>query len=207
MDNTTERLTHLLRKAQAQFSKDHLVIIVPGFLSKKFMGYCSMKEDLELMLEYVNILRSHPGKIIRSALSFSLISLYGKCFSDASKSNYPKLEPNNLFKENADHYETHENLIHLRHQFIAHRGSTESEVGIAYMAIPKEGVEKSQLRFSQLKQTSFSHGDLDKIEKLVIFLIEKLKDKIQKSGQKVYDAMLDIFTTEQLGQMMINNMK
>lgn len=208
MDKTTERLAHLLKEAQAEFSERHLVIAIPGFLSKKFIGYCSMKEDLELSLEYIKLLRSRPEKIIRSALTFSLISLYSKCFTDASKNNYPKLEPHNLFKDEIDYQKTHDFLIDLRNQFIAHRGKTEHEVGIAYIAMPKEDQgEKTQLRFSQLKKTSFSDEDLNNIEPLIQFVIKILLEKIQKSGQKVHDTMLNLFTTEQLTMMMINNMK
>lgn len=208
MDKTKERLTHLLKQAQAEYSKEHLVIPVPGFLSKKFIAYCSMKEDLELILEYINILKTKPDRLIKSALSYSMISLYGKCFSDASKNSYPKLESEILLKGDKENQEMHNSLIDLRHQFIAHRGKTESEIGISYLAIPKKNpLEKSQLRFSQLKQSSFSDKDLNKIEGLIKTLVEKLKEKIQKSGQKVHDGMFKLFTTEQLGMMIINNMK
>jgi hypothetical protein len=98
--------------------------------------------------------------------------------------------------------------MELRHQFIAHRGDTESEVGISYMLVPKnDKVENSQIRFGQLKQVAFSEDDLNRIEKLIKFLLEKILDKIQKSGQKVYEGMLNIFTPEQLTLMLINNAK
>lgn len=208
MDKTNERLIQLLKQAQARFSEDHIVIIVPSFLSKKFVGYCSMREDLLLTLEYIKVLRTHPDKVIKSALSYSLIALYGKCFTDASKNNYPKLEPDHLLKDDQAGLDTHEFLIELRHQFIAHRGKTENEVGIAYLAVPKkESLEKYQVRFSQLKLTSFSDVDLDRIEKLIIFLAQKVMEKIQSTGQEVHATMLKVFTTEELGLMMINNMK
>jgi hypothetical protein len=208
MDKTNERLIQLFKQAQARFADDHMVIIIPSFLSKKFVGYCSMREDLLLTIEYINILKTHPDKVIKSALSYSLIALYGKCFTDASKNNYPKLEPDHLFKDDQANLETHKFLIELRHQFIAHRGKTESEVGIAYLAVPKEdSLENSQVRFSQLKLTSFSDVDLNRIEKLIVFLLEKIMEKIQVTGQEVHDTMLKVFSVEELGLMMINNMK
>jgi len=207
MDKTSERLAHLLQKAQSEYSETHFVVRVPEFLSKKFIGYCSMKEDLELALEYIKILSQHPDKIIKSALTISLISLYAKCFADASKNNYPKLEHEKIFKDYADHYKIHGYLVDLRHQLIAHRGKSENEVGIAYMSIPKDEKEQSQIRFSQLKQTSFSSGDLSKMEVLFEFLIPFIENKIQINGQKIYEAMLDSFSAKQLSQMGINNIK
>ena len=63
--------------------------------------------------------------------------------------------------------------MNLRHQFIAHRGETDSEIGIAFMIIPKEGsIDDNQIRFTQLKQNSFSPVRLDLIEKTINHIIE-----------------------------------
>lgn len=208
MDKKTDRLIHLIKQAQEQYSNEYLVIAIPGFISKKFIAYCAMKEDLELILEYIDILRQKTIGTIKSSLTYSSISLYGKCFTDASKNSFPKLESTNLFQEGDGNFETHNFIMELRHQFIAHRGDTESEVGISYMLVPKnDKVENSQIRFGQLKQVAFSEDDLNRIEKLIKFLLEKILDKIQKSGQKVYEGMLNIFTPEQLTLMLMNNAK
>ena len=208
MNVANERLESLLRNALVRYAEKYHIVIVPGFLSKKFVAYCSMKEDLELIINYISILRANPSQIIKSAFCFSTISLYGKCFTDASKNNYPKLEPKTLFEGEIELANTHEYLIELRHQFIAHRGKTDNEIAIAYLLFSKNDTDAlSQLRFSQLKQTSFSTKDLDRIETLLKHLIEILKVKIQKSGQKVHDGMFNEFSAEHLAMMRINNMK
>lgn len=208
MDKKTDRLIHLIKQAQDQYSKDYLVLAVPSFLSKKFIAYCAMKEDLELILKYVGEIRNNPPGVIKSALSYSLISLYGKCFTDASRSSFPKLESSELFEEGEDIYETHKYLMDLRHQFIAHRGETENEIGISYMLIPREGsLEQVQVRFSQLKMVGFSNEDLDRFEHLINYLLKRLLEKIQKSGQKIHDGMFNLLTPEQLTFMLMNNAK
>lgn len=208
MDKATERLINLVKQAQEQYSDEYLLVAVPGFMSKKFIAYCAMKEDLELILQYINELKNNPEKVIKSALSYALISLYGKCFTDATKSSFPKLEPSTLFKDGEENYETHKYLMELRHQFIAHRGDTENEIGVSYMLFPKKGsLDKTQLRFSQLKVVGFSKDDLDRFEVLVKYLVQKLLEKIQKSGEKVHDGMLKQFTPEQLALMLINGAK
>lgn len=165
MDKKNQRLIKLIKNAQEEFAESHLVLAIPGFMSKKFIAYCAMKEDMELILEYIVLLRTKPSNLIESALSYSLISLYGKCFTDASKNSFPKLETN-FFAEENNLLETHNYLMDLRNQFIAHRGDTESEIGISYIIIPKEkGDAQTQIRFSQVKQKSFSNVDLDKFEK------------------------------------------
>ncbi len=101
MKNREKALIHLIKKAQIEFSEKNYVVAIPGFMSKKFIAYCSMRDDLNLVIDYIQTLREIPdNKIFKSALTYSLIALYGKCFTDASKNSYPKLEPNPLFDEN-----------------------------------------------------------------------------------------------------------
>ena len=71
----------------------------------------------------------------------------------------------------------------------------------------KDGNEKSQVRFSQLKQVSFNEEYLNWIQLLVKFLLELIIEKIQKNGQKVNDGLLSLFSPEQLAFMMLNNVK
>ena len=71
----------------------------------------------------------------------------------------------------------------------------------------KDGNEKSQVRFSQLKQVSFNEEYLNWIQLLVKFLLELIIEKIQKNGRKVNDGLLSLFSPEQLAFMMLNNVK
>lgn len=208
MDKKTQRLIELIKTTQEEYADNYFISAIPGFLSKKFIAYCSMKEDLERGLEYIKILKTNPDPIIKSSLTYSLIALYGKCYTDATKNKSPKLEAKNFIEKDSELMKTHEFLMNLRHQFIAHRGDTESEVGIAYLLIPKNNKsEQSQVRFRQLKQHSFSNEDLEKFEKLINHNIEYLKTSIQKHGQKIYDTMFELFTPEQIVAMMVNNAK
>lgn len=167
-----------------------------------------MKEDLELCLEYITVLRSETNKILKSSLTFSLISLYGKYFTDTSKNSYPKLEPNSLFKEEIDLEEVHNYLMELRHQFLAHRGETNSEIAISFLLIPKEDdLSNTQVRFSQLKQMGFSTEDLDKFENLIKYIILDLHKKIEKSGNKIHDGFLDNFSHDLASALIMNNIK
>jgi hypothetical protein len=177
-------------------------------MSKKFIAYCAMRNDLNLVLEYIETLREiGDNRVIKSSLTYALIALYGKCYTDASKNSYPKLEPSSLFSENEELLETHEFLMDLRHQFVAHRGKTDSEIGISFMAIPKDKKSDPQVRFKQLKLGAFGLEKLNNIEILVLFIIEQLEIKIQKSGQKVYDGFFNLFDAKQMSFMIMNNME
>ena len=93
MDKTTERYIQLIKNVQTEYSDKYFSFAIPGFMSKKFIAYCAMKRDLELVLEYIELLKANQqNPTIKSSLTFSTIALYGKCFTDASKNKYPKLE-------------------------------------------------------------------------------------------------------------------
>lgn len=139
-------------------------------------------------------------------MTFSIISLYGKCFTDATHNKAPKLESDKLFQEQEELFEIHNYLMDLRHHFISHRGESEGEVEAAYIIIPKAEGEP-QIRYQRLKQVSFTIDQLEEITKLINFVLGELANKIQKSGQKAYSTYLKLFTPEQMSFMMLNNMK
>ncbi len=200
-----QQLENLIKKAQDLYSEKYLMIAIPGFLSKKYISYCSMIEDLRLSLEYLDYMKRDNDSVIKSSLCYSLIALYGKCFTDASKGGYPKLEPGSIFKNQEDFKRTHEYLMELRHTFIAHRGKTESEIGIAFMILEKgKGNNDVEIKFSQLKQNGFSKQKLLEIDILIHFLIKYLEVKIQKMAQDIYNTMLDQLNVKQLSLMLMN---
>lgn len=208
MDKKTDRLIHLIKQAQEKHADDFLILLVPGFISKKFIAHAAMKEDLELALQYIKEMRTKPAGVLKSALTYALVGLYAKCFTDASKSSFPKLEPTDVFKDEKGHQEFHDYIMEIRHQFLSHRGDTEHEVGIAYMLIPKTGeIDKTAVRFNQLKMVGLSDEDLNKFEGLLNFLFEKLMAKIQKNAEKIQQGMTSIFTPEQMSFMLMNNAK
>lgn len=97
MEKRTKRLIHLIKKAQEEYAEDNHVLAIPGFMSKKFIAYCSMHEDLSLLLKYIDEFTKEHNQIVKSSLTYAVLALYGKCFTDASKKSYPKLEPKSLF--------------------------------------------------------------------------------------------------------------
>lgn len=206
MDEKSIRLIQIIKNAKAKYADESFILPVPGFLSRSFTSFCSMREDLILIRQYLKYLKSNTDNIINSSMTYSAISLYGKCFTDATKNKAPKLEPIQLFDKQEDLRQTHEYLMDLRHHFISHRGDTDSEVEAAYILIPK-GNGSSQVKYSRLKKMSFESDQIEKIDELMEYLLQQLEKKIQKSGQKAYEAILKNFTAEQMALMTINNIK
>lgn len=209
METRKEKLAYLIKKAVAEYGGDNNVVAIPGFLSTAFIAYCAMREDILLSLKYIEHLRTIPtDAVIKSALNYTLISNYGKCFTDATKSKSPKLEPSKIFKNNEDLLKTHLFLMELRHKFIAHRGKTNSEAGIAFMVFPVgRPEENAQIRFKQLKDVSFEDHKMFEIQKLLKFILSILEIKIEKSSNKIYKGFFQLFTEEEISVMIMNGIK
>ena len=206
MESKKERIHELLNRAIAEYEGENYLVPMPGYLAKQFVAYCSMREDILLTLKYIGLLRKNPIEPVKSSLTYAMISLYGKCYTEASH-KYPNLDPKSVFKNRADLRIVHDDLMKQRHQFIAHRGDTDSEVAISFMAIPKVGDGESQLRFSQLKLRAFSTVVLNQIEELIKFILAELEAKIQISGQKAYDKFFASFTPEEILLLVMNGAK
>lgn len=192
----------LLYQAKIQYEESYLILSMPGFITKKFRCYCSMREDLLLSSKYLDRIINEQDKIMLSALNYSLIALYGKCFTDATQNKSPKLERSIIVGNEL--LSTHDYLMELRHKFIAHRGDTVNEVGIAVMLFEKNGT-RTQIQYKQVKRMSLSTERLKEARNLIDFLIKYVEQKIQETAQKAHDGYLDMFTPEQLSLLSINN--
>lgn len=202
---------HLLKEAQSEFAQDNMVIMIPKIFGKKFIAYCAMREDLLLALRYIKLLKSekyNEENTIKSALTYSIVTMYGKCFTDASKDRYPKLESSVIFKnEYADLMEVHLEIMNIRHKFIAHRGETKNELGVSFLVYPNDYEEDPQLRFKQLKLNGFGDVQLAKFEEIIDYLVSFVEGLIENNGKRLSSRMLKEFSLKELATLSINHVK
>ena len=146
-----EERKELIEKIKKQYGENYILGLLPDKVARKFIGYCSMNHDLEMVENYIaEIEKGIESETIYSSLTYSSIILYSKCFTDSSKANFPKLEANNVYRDNDNLLEFHEYLMQLRHKFLAHRNITSAEVGVAFFAFPKT-LERNQLKYKHFK--------------------------------------------------------
>ena len=118
-----------------------------------------------------------------SSLWHTIIALYGKCF--VSTGQAAKLETNNCFSGQYQTFlKTHDELMNLRHNFVAHRGPTIHEYALAYIKVDPEKNE-SEIKIEQLKRNRPEQRDLDNYVILFDHLITLTEEKIKKAGNKL----------------------
>jgi len=195
--------SELIRLARDKYGDNNMLFVVPKYAAKSFHSYCSMKEDLQLMKKYLDLLESNGlTDEIKSSLMYSTIALYGKCFTDASKAKAPKLEAKKLSLSTQETL-THEYLMELRHRFIAHRGETDSEIESAFFLINNVGTN-TELRFMRIKQVSFTEKQISDIKDHFEKLDGELDLLIEKTAKKVQTHLLS-FDPELMKNLNINN--
>lgn len=200
-----ENLIELMKDVHTKYASENLIALIPNKLAKKYNVYCSMRIDLKMIQEYLALLNSNSS-IIQSALTYSVIALYGKCFTDASTDCNPKLDKK-VYENNQDFLETHDFLMDLRHKFISHRGNTYNEVGIAYLLVPKnELFSEGSIEYMNSKRKGFIKLEIDKINLLIVFLSQWLESQTEKFQHRLREQFLKQFLPFKIEKVIINDL-
>jgi hypothetical protein len=174
----------------------------PGYAAKQVTTYQSMRSDLVLCRNCISELFDNKNNdIVKSSLFYTIIALYGKCFTDATSSKSAKLELSD-FKEKKELIPYHNEIMDMRHNFVAHRGSSEHEFGVAYLSLGVSDLSR-QVRVTQIKRKSFDKEKIGKYIELLDFLICIVEDKYKKGGEKLWNHMLNEYTPNQFAMFKI----
>jgi len=196
-------LQTLLEKIK-QENTDSYNYLIPMIFSKKLRDYDSIRNDLVHVIDATrNLLylrRNNSGnQTLRTCIWHSIIITYGKCFTDASKSKRTKLEINSIFKkEDEVNRMTHSKLMELRHGYIAHRGDNENDISVVFLKVPKKeeiDFKSSHYRIKSLRSASPTYNELENYLRLFESVLEVVKDKIQKQGEKTHKGYMRIIST------------
>jgi len=176
-----------------EFSKDNYIMVIPGDMSSKFVGYSQMRFDLEYALQCLEELMINKNEVIITSLTYSIVTIYGKCFTkskvnkeqiDLPNYTFPCLEEN-IFKGDENLFETHKYIMNLRNNHFAHRSHTDFEIGGAFSIVPKEEGKKSFVYFSGGAKLSFDNNQISNISDLLNYVHKKVKESVEIQGTKL----------------------
>lgn len=194
-----KKLEKLLKQVKNS-DGNYLKIVSPNFMSKKLSTYMLMREDLMFVKKNAELLillkgNQEKNEHFEESLWYSLISLYGRCFTDSSHSKKPRLDANNLLSSYKIEFETHKKLIDIRHTFIAHRGDNDNEIPIVYLKVPKYEVVKQDNTTFEIISTRYTTESVDFLKDIICLsdlLLKKIEDKIQKQSDKLYKGIINL---------------
>lgn len=149
------------------------------------------------------MISSNDDAVVKASLWHTIIILYGKCFTDASSSGMSRLVANQCFGEcQQDLRWTHDKIMELRNNFVAHRGGTDNEFFLVYLTLTTANLER-QVQIKSVKRLMPSQNELIEYKNLMVYLISVVEGKFERAANKVWRTMLDNFSPEELYQLKI----
>ncbi|PNQ72330.1 hypothetical protein C1T31_12335 [Hanstruepera neustonica] len=204
MEAKEDFIKKLLEVTYNNYGDDFQLALIPEKYSKQVISYGSMKVDLISVLDYLNELKKTENTIFESSFMYSAISIYGRCFT--SSKDYTQLNVKQVFGNNSIHLKNHEYLRNLRDRFIAHRRKTEFELGAAFIAVSKSNPEKATMKFQQMRIGSWSVKRIDELIETVNYVLIHVEKKFESCGLRLYDKILENYSTEEIESFFINHL-
>lgn len=101
-------------------------VVVDGPLVKRVAGLSLIRQDIMAVREIFSRMEPNPAdSVVSRTLLFGALALYGKCFTQANGRGV-KLEAKAIF-DSADDRASHDRLMQLRHEYVAHGGDAQEE--------------------------------------------------------------------------------
>jgi len=198
-----EKVQNVLKTIQNENNGESINFVIPRYAAKKIVAYQSIREDLIFCRKSIDeLLNVEYNDTIKTSLFHSIVIIYGKCFTDATSSKSPKLELSDFQNGNEILLSLHEEIMDVRHNLVAHRGSTEHDFGFAYLSLNIVDL-KCQVLVKQLRRKMFNRERVYGYIVLIEFLIQLVEEKFYKSGVKVWSHLLDNLSPEEFAKLKI----
>jgi hypothetical protein len=179
----------------------YIDILLPRNVSRKIIAYQSIRQDLILCKDALNkLLNETVDKTTSSCLYYTVIALYGKCFTDATTSKSSKFELKDFGQNNSELLTIHAELMELRHNFVAHRGISKSETIIAYLRLHVKNLTKT-VKIKQEKRVKPTKEDITRYLQVIDYLIGLTEKKVYAEGSKVWNHIQSKYKPEMLAAL------
>jgi hypothetical protein len=201
--STEDNIRRIIESIRDENDGLHLDLIIPGYSANKVIGYQGIRQDLFACKDYVNsLISTEHSPTIGSSLLYSFIALYGRCFTDASSSSSPKLERTDFSSDQDELLDLHDEIMSMRHNFVAHRGSTDHETGFAYIKLNTEDLSV-QVQVKQVKRAFPEASKLNSYIVLLNHLIAVAEARFEKAGIRAWKHIREEYTGEMFAQLKI----
>lgn len=194
-----DNLRRIIEVIREENDGHHIDFVVPGYAATKVIAYQGIRQDLIFCKKYVKRLFIENDPLVSSSLLYSFLVLYARCFTDSSSC---KLEAAD-FSEDYNHLlNIHKEIMDMRHNFVAHRGETEHETGLAFLKLNIQDYSR-RVVVKQIKRVFPVREQLVQYSELLDFLTKVAENKFKKAGEKVWKHMLQEYTAEDMALMKI----
>lgn len=162
-----------------------------GKLAKQARGFNLISQDLSQCINWLDI-NSKEQPIIASALHRAFAITYGKCFTQA-KGRGVQLNPDHIFRTapEASYRDVHDQIMEMRHDFVAHSGSSKFEkVEVSVILGPTGEIdEHSAVGCAVQSFGSYYEGHKKIIQEVVSYVSGQVQHKLRQINEQVKEDL------------------
>ena len=165
-------------------------VVLQGPIFRRLSAYHLIRKDLNFsetaLLKLKDLHNTNADRLVLQSLWFFAAVSYGKCFVSAEGRGV-KLEKRDVFKgANRKLIETHDMIMHERHQYISHAGDINYEIASTMLALNPD--ENDKKMFGLYHSMSLSVGILGEQIEDYLRLITHVKAHIETVLDKLFPA-------------------
>ncbi|MBT6685170.1 MAG: hypothetical protein HN704_08160 [Bacteroidetes bacterium] len=166
----------------------------------------SIKLDLQYVKQLLEYMKGQEDdELLTKSYWISCIIIYGKCFTDAAKGRGTTLNKEDIFSANSNLGKFHEELMDMRHNYIAHAGDSIFEKMEPRIRLASRGNSSyPHLVYQGYTIKGFSHNVLLEFINIIDYLMEQLSSKIETVGNLVLQEEEKNKTKEEMLEAVMN---
>jgi len=187
-----EGLRFIWEKIKNENDGNHIDFAIPGYLQKKMETLHAMLEDVSICKNAALTLleKKYDDPLIKKCCFYSMIVLYGKCFTDASNAKRTKLEARDVISDlNPTLITTHQKIMKIRHNYVAHNGDDENDYGFVYLKLNIRTLMR-EVKSKKIRRSSLDKQDLRYFVELCQNVLDKIETMAHKYAERVWKNML-----------------
>ncbi|GAK98293.1 hypothetical protein JCM19294_927 [Nonlabens tegetincola] len=191
--------SRLEKELKSKNTGEKVVFKISYDISKKLIGYHGILLDLNDCRKYLEEMGKIDSEVVQNSLFISFVITYGKSFTDRKFSKLPKLEES-IFQDQS-YFDHHKELMNARHNFVAHRGISNYELGESFFELH---VNKMQydIQSGISKTFKVDHEVIPHYRKLIDFLIKRVTEKTEIVRKKIADHLLESLLSKNYSKKM-----
>jgi hypothetical protein len=200
-----EKAKRVMDDIKATNNGKQMDILIPGYAARKIVSYYGLLKDLLTCKDALILLaKNEHSELLIDSLYHTFIILYGKCFTDGSAGKHVKLETDIFDVNHPDLLVCHEELMNIRHNYVAHRGKTDHDFPVPFfrVSLPEFTI---QSKVHQLYRNRPADYKFPIYNRLIDYVLAYVEAKWHDAAKKAWQHINKAYTKEQMTMLVLNS--
>lgn len=180
--------------------------LVDTKISKQYAGYRLILKDLSTVKKIIAELRNFAPQtfpLVKQSLTFYAVITYGKCFSEAKGRGVSLNRKEALKLATTDQAAEHDQILHLRNQYVAHSGEGGYEHNLVVAALNHNELDPKVI---DIYDNLMVLVDIDTHLEIFDSVVDKVYQYVDDVTLKLKQRMLADLLKEDISMLYANSM-